>query len=203
MRYRDNDTKTFKENTKGMTFGQKLGYIWDYYKVWILTAAFVCFASISIGTAVHRNHLAMQLVQLGVLNEACPTAEAFWQEEATIISVPYLGVDTPVTLMLGARIAANELDVCLLPDNHTTWIRNQDATVPLEEVLTLPEGVETLRDEETGEIFAICINDTPFFREADGASEYVADLYLSISAQAERLPAAIDFAQRIVDSIGT
>lgn len=203
MKYRDRDTKTFQENTKDMSFGQKLDYIWDYYKVWILTTAFVLFMVISMGIAKVRNIRAMELVQLAVLTEAIEEAEDRWQEEATLISTPYFGVDVPVNLMLGARLAANELDVSLLPDDHTMWINNQEGARDLREILILPEDAQTLVDEETGIVYAICINDTPFYRAADEKSDYIADLYLSVSAQEERLPNAIAFAQMIVDTIGT
>lgn len=201
MKYKDRDTKSFRENTEGMTFAQKLAYIWEYYKVWILTAAFVLFMAVSMGSGMLRNHRAMQLVQLGVLNEAAEQAETMWQDEATVISVPYFSLDVPVNLMLGARIASNELDVCLLPEEHVDWISNQEAIVPLEEILELPANARTLCNEETGEVLAVCINDTPFYRTADEGSEYMADLYLCVTAQGERLPDAVAFAQKIVDTI--
>lgn len=199
--------KTYREQTAGMTPKEKREHIWTYYKVAILGGAFALFVIISMVSGAIRNHYAMQKVQLMVLSAGSEQAEALWDEEVVITTTPYLAAanqgstGATINMMVAARIAANELDVAIIPADHVQWIHAQEATVPLETVLTLPESAECIVDEATGEIIAVSVVNTPFYAQVDAANDYVDDLYLCIMARNERLPAAVEFAQRIIDTI--
>lgn len=199
--------KTFREQTAGMTPQEKREHIWNYYKLPIIGGAFALFMIISMVTGAIRNHYELKLVQLMILDAGTVQAKETWEGEAVVISTPYLAAGeqaaagTSINMMVGARLGANELDVSLVPKDHVQWIAAQEAIVPLETVLTLPEGVDCIVDEETGAILAISIVNTPFYAEVEAANDYVDDLYLCISARGERLPGAVAFAQKIVDTI--
>jgi hypothetical protein len=199
--------KTFREQTAGMTPQEKREHIWHYYKVAILGGAFALFMIISMTVGAIRNHYALQKVQLMVLQAASTQAEALWEEETVITTTPYLAAanqgstGATINMMVAARIAANELDVAIIPKDHVQWIHAQEATVPLETVLTLPENAECIVDEATGEIVAVSVVNTPFYGQVDAANDYVDQLYLCVMARNERLPAAVDFAQKVVDTI--
>ena len=105
--------------------------------------------SMSVGAARHRADL--KLVQLMVLDAATVQAKETWEGEAVIISTPYLAAGaqqeaagTTINMMVGARLGANELDVSLIPKDHVYWIAAQEAIVPLETVLTLPENADCI-----------------------------------------------------------
>ena len=197
------EKKSFRERTNGLRGKAFWEYIWMYYKVAIIVGAFMLFMAISITCGAIRNHNELKKVQLMILEDGSPHAAALWEEEASIISTPYLAAGTQVNFMIAARITANELDVSIIPAEHVTWIHAQDGITPLDDLLTLPdeESAERIVDPETGAVMAVCINNTPFYEQIDASCDYVDDLYLCISARNERLPAAVEFAQRILDTV--
>ena len=204
MKYQEKDRKSFRENIRNMDRKQRLEYIWMYYKVRIIVCASLLFMAVSMGSAMVKNHQAMQKVQLAVLNAESEVAKELWPEETTVVAVSYLSADPQVLYALGARLYANELDVSLLTKDHVDWISAQDALVPLDDILELPgDEAEKIYDEETGQVLAVCVNDTPFYAVSDERNEYLDDLYLCVSARDERLPDAITFAQKVLDTIGT
>ena len=193
------ERKSFRERTKGLQ-GK---VFWMYYKVAIIAGGFMLFMAISITCGAIRNHNELKKVQLMILEEGSLLATELWEEEASIISTPYLAAGTQVNFMIAARITANELDVSIIPAEHVTWIDAQEGLAPLDELLTLPDEAlaERIVNPETGEVMAVCINNTDFYEQIDASCDYVDDLYLCISARNERLPAALEFAQRILDMV--
>ena len=197
------ERKSFRERTKGLQGKVFWEYIWMYYKVAIIAGGFLLFMAISITCGAIRNHNELKKVQLMILEDGSRLAAELWEEEASIISTPYLAAGNQVNFMIAARITANELDVSIIPAEHVTWIDAQEGLAPLDELLTLPDesSAERILNPETGEVMAVCINNTDFYEQIDASCDYVDDLYLCISARNERLPAAVEFARRILDLI--
>lgn len=197
------EKKSFRQRTEGLRGKDLWDYIWMYYKVAIITGAFLLFMAISITSGAIHNHNELKKVQLMILEEGSAQATQLWEEEASIISTPYLAAGTQVNFMIAARITANELDVSIIPAEHVTWIQAQEGITPLDDLLILPDeaSAERIVNPETGEVMAVCINNTPFYEDIDASCDYVDDLYLCISARNERLPAAVEFAQRILDTV--
>ena len=197
------EKKSFRERTKDLQGKVFWEYVWMYYKVAIIAGGFLLFMAISITCGAIRNHNELKKVQLMILEEGSQLAAELWEEEASIISTPYLAAGNQVNFMIAARITANELDVSVIPAEHVTWIQAQEGITPLDDLLTLPdeELAQRILNPETGEVMAVCINNTDFYEQIDASCDYVDDLYLCISARNERLPAAVEFAQRILDMV--
>lgn len=124
----DFSLKDMKQKMTGMTVGQKADYIWTYYKIPILAAAFILIFTFSLVSAIMKNTLADPVLSYGVAEradvhcgealdqiaaEAFPASTGFHAPERCSITSPADENNPYGPVQLAALVSAGDLDVIL------------------------------------------------------------------------------------------
>ena len=124
----DFSLKDMKQKMAGMTAGQKADYIWTYYKVPILAAAFILIFTASLVSAILKNTLSDPVLSYGVVEradvhcgealdqiaaEAFPASTGFHAPERCSITSPADENNPYGPVQLAALVSAGDLDVIL------------------------------------------------------------------------------------------
>ena len=124
----DFSLKDMKQKMAGMTVGQKADYIWTYYKVPILAAAFILVFTFSLVSAIMKNTLSDPVLSYGVVEradvhcgealdqiaaEAFPDSTGFYAPERCSITSPADENNPYGPVQLAALVSAGDLDVIL------------------------------------------------------------------------------------------
>ena len=124
----DFSLKDMKQKMAGMTAGQKADYIWTYYKVPILAAAFILIFTFSLVSAIMKNTLSDPVLSYGVVEradvhcgealdqiaaEAFPASTGFHAPERCSITSPADENNPYGPVQLAALVSAGDLDAIL------------------------------------------------------------------------------------------
>lgn len=69
MSYIKNIFLDIKEKTKGMSLSDKVGYLWEYYRIAFFFITFFAVCAIALGGTIIGNSLKKPVVNVGVLND--------------------------------------------------------------------------------------------------------------------------------------
>lgn len=194
------------QKLKGMTWGQRIGYIWDYYKP-LMVAILAVILVISIGVSIYRNMQINHLLNVYFVN--CNSAEVDAQE-ITDDFAAYLGgigakdeilIDTSTVLdaedtsqysmasqmKFTAVVAAGDVDVAIFDAEQYEKYRDGYGLEDLSKVLSeeqLSKWQDSIvygKDEETGKEIpvALKVQDAPLitkYNAYNGEEAYAAVL---------------------------
>lgn len=172
----------------GMTWGQRLGYIWDYYKP-LMVAILVIIACISIGVTIYQNKQINHIVQVYMTNcnnlemDSDQIAADFGEYIGGLEKHDEVNVDTSLFLdqedmseaaMAGqmkmmALSAAGDMDLVLFDEENYERYCEGGALENLEELLTEEELAQwsdllvpgTDKESGTKGMYALQLQDAP------------------------------------------
>lgn len=195
-----------------LTWGQRFGYIWDYYKP-LMVAILCVIAVISIGVSVYRNKQINHLLNVYMVNCAY---DAMDPEAVAADFGEYIGglgvhdeitIDTSIALddenvseysmaaqmKVTALTAAGDMDVVLLDRKYFERYRDACGLMDLSKALSeeqlaqWADRIEYGKDEETGEEIPAGLNvkDAPLVKETN--LYYGEEVYAVLMASAKNV----------------
>ena len=145
----DFSLKDMKQKMAGMTVGQKADYIWTYYKVPILAAAFILVFTFSLVSAILKNTLADPVLSYGVVEradvhcgealdqiaaEAFPASTGFHAPERCSITSPADENNPYGPIQLAALVSAGDLDVILADKSIADYLVEGEAALSVTDI---------------------------------------------------------------------
>lgn len=138
-----------RKNTEGMSFSRKADYIWTYYKIPILAAAFILIFTFSLVSAIMKNTLADPVLSYGVVEradvhcgealdqiaaEAFPASTGFHAPERCSIASPADENNPYGPVQLAALVSAGDLDVILADKAIADYLVEGGATLSVTDI---------------------------------------------------------------------
>lgn len=145
----DFSLKDMKQKMVGMTAGQKADYIWTYYKVPILAAAFILIFTASLVSAILKNTLSDPVLSYGVVEradvycgeafdqiaaEAFPDSTGFYAPERCSITSPADEASPYGPVQLAAHLSAGDLDVMLADKAIADYLVEGEAALSVTDI---------------------------------------------------------------------
>lgn len=144
---------------KSMTFGQKLGYLWEYYKIWLVILAAVIMI-ISIFVTMYRNSQKINLISIGIANSSITSDSTEVVDEliemlgtgdkhetATVDTSYYFNDDVTSTdpniiMKFSTMVAAQSMDVLICSENVMEYYSEQEMFLKPSEYLSSEQIAE-------------------------------------------------------------
>ena len=203
---------SIKDALAGKTFGQKVEYLWTYYK-WVLLVIVLVFCVIStVYTSLKKSNIETiysgTLINVDISDEGLQflTDDFFaylggeeGKEMVDLTSTYFKNnvmsdpeMDSIAVMRMMASIVANELDYAIMNEVGYDYYRSQMMFAPLDEVLSpalltqLAEELVYYTEVDTGATYPLAINITqwPFVQHCLLAEE---DVYLTFSNDSEAM----------------
>lgn len=221
--YFKNFFKTEGAKLKKMTFGEKVKYIWEYYKIHIIIVALIAFLVISIGQVVYRNIKYESVFHCAMVNSLLSIKEEEYiiddfgkyigidkEHETLTFDSGYIFMwdnssnsDTNLTsrMKVASSLAAQTLDIFLADETYIVSAAPEGQLYDLTEVL--PENIfKQIEDRlfytegEDGTKRAYAIDLTGSHLTTDEVGEkilYQTPPYFAIVINTEHLDMSIQF----------
>lgn len=214
------DEKTLKEiireelkKLSKLTWGQRFGYIWDYYKP-LMAGIIGIIMLISLGVTIYHNMQLNNLIQVYMIDCNSPGIN---NEEISAEFGEYIGgigandvitIDTSImlddvaseygmtgTVKMMALTAAGDIDIALMNEQTFDQYEKQDFFVDLHEILT-PEQLEKWSDrlvtgKATGTVCALELTDAPLLERYNAF--WGQKVYGGVVASGENMTYCSDF----------
>lgn len=178
-----------KKKLKQMSWKQRIGYIWEYYKLHMAAALGVILVLCIIGQIIYRGQFET-IFSVAVLNSPMGDSEGMaadfkkyigdtdkYHEVTVDSSMIFAGkeqTDYTSTMKLTTLIGAQELDAMIAPKEQIDHYAQMEAFHPMDEILT-QEEMEKYGDRVTE--YGIHIGETEKMKEfsmTTGSDSYVA-----------------------------
>ena len=185
-----------KELFSQMGFKDKLIYIWDYYKWWIIGTVALVAVTVSMVTTIKENskpvYLSIEMINTYLGNDSSNTVEEDFIKELGIDTEVYntsfgfdmiLSNDAADAGMMGfrerliANYAAATLDVVIAPKKIIEGAANCDNYARLDEILP-QDLIDELKDREYEFYYFDPLSDDIEDDEGDDLEPYFAGVYL-------------------------
>lgn len=180
-----------KNDMKDMTFGEKLGHLWDYYKWFAIVGVILIVAAVSVVISVIENSKELTyggvIVNLSVTEEGRAYLKEGWFEalegdpqkqkiELDEMYIPDAGQTTFAEASLAnaqkitAMISAGYVDYVLADAYSIHYLGSAGSFSPLDTVLSQEQLAQfegklvTYEDEEQSYLVAIDISELPFVK---------------------------------------
>lgn len=197
-----------KEKMEGMTFIQKVDYLWTYYKIWLLVPIGLGVL-IYIACSAYRASQENELVSAIVVGSMAQDTEKIQEEIKEYIgktgkndvvrmhmNIPADQLSKTSQVALTTLIGAEAVDVLIGPRDVYEHFSGQGGFVPVEEFLG--EGqLQNAGTTEKGD--ALKISDSNFLRE-DLGTPYN-EVYIGVFINAPHKEGAAQFVQYVLDNL--
>lgn len=138
---------------KSMTFGQKIGYLWEYYRIWLVVLVVVIML-ISLFVTMYQNSQKVNLMTLGVANSSITSDSTEITDEliemlgtgdkhetATVDTSYYFNDDVELTdpniiMKFSTMVAAQSMDVLICSENVMKYYSEQEMYLKPSEYLS-------------------------------------------------------------------
>lgn len=205
---------------KGMGWKQRIGYIWDYYKIGFVILIGIALLGSVIGTIIHnmRIETVMQTVFLNC-DYLAGDAQSLWQgfedylggleEDQQLdldfsLSVNFDSMDTATTaatVKIMAYMSDGMLDCMIMPENiyrhyaENGTFRKMDEVLSGEELEEWKQYLDAPMQPEEGDegIYGICVGDARKLAESGLYPEAAGAVYLAVPEGASRTGISVKF----------
>lgn len=197
-----------REKMKGMTFLQKVDYLWTYYKIWLLVPVVIGFV-LYIGVSAYRAKQQNVLVNAVVVGSTMQETETLQQEikqymhsdrkndVVTIMTnVPNDHMGQTSTMALSTMVGARTVDVVIGTEEVYQYFGGEEAgLIPLEEVLG--EKADQLADRRVGNALLL--------KQSDEITKKLGipyeEAYVMVLKSAPHQNGAVQFVQYVFDNL--
>lgn len=201
------------QKLSGMTWGQRLGYIWDYYKP--LMVALICIiAAINVGVTIYHNLQQIDVIQVYMVNANSLDVDT---EEMAAEFGEYIGglkrnevvtIDTSLTesgdevvseytiaaqVKLMALTSSGVIDILILPEDVYEAYLEDGILGSMDDLLT-EDQKEQWSDrliQNDGQIYALDVEDSEVLQRYNAFSD--GKIYAAVSVNASHTDVCGDF----------
>lgn len=187
----------------GMTWGQRLGYIWDYYKP-LLAALLGIVLAINLGVTIYHNMQEVDVIQVYMMDanalevDTEAMAEEFGEYLGGIGKNDVITIDASLTsdrdgtsqysmasqVKVMALGSTGEMDVIILPEDSYREYLEQGMIKSMDDILSeeQKEKWSNLLAVDSGEIYGVEVQDAPVLQRYNAYPEGKAYAVISVNA---------------------